>query len=82
MDGSKFNLLRFKYELKQLVKKILRYDYRAYKKYLKEEQLSEEEREMQRQRRFQSMPLISIVVPLIDTKKKYLDETYKNLLKK
>lgn len=69
MDGSKFNLLRFKYELKQLVKKILRYDYRAYKKYLKEEQLSEEEREMQRQRRFQSMPLISIVVPLIDTKK-------------
>ena len=80
MDGSKFNLLRFKYELKQLVKKILRYDYRAYKKYLKEEQLSEEEREMQRQRRFQSMPLISIVVPLIDTKKKYLDETINSIL--
>lgn len=80
MNSSRYNLLRFKYELKQLVKKILRYDYRAYKKYLKEEKLSKEEKEMQEQRVFQSMPLISIVVPLVNTQKKYLDETISSIL--
>ena len=80
MKNSRYNFLRLKYELKQLVKKIIRYDYRAYRKYLRRIELIEKENNVQRQEGFKRKPLISIVVPLFDTSEKYLNDTISSVL--
>ena len=72
--------------LKKIVKGILRYDQRIYNKYVKQELLSEQEKNEQRNYVFQQMPLISIIIVAANVHGHYSDniiqsiihQTYKN----
>lgn len=66
---KKFGLKNF---LKHCYKKVTKYEYRRYKAYLKDNQLSAVEMAAQFNRNFSYEPKISIVVPLYKTPEKYL----------
>lgn len=54
--------------------KIFKIDENDYKRWLKKNSLTQDEIEAQKRKKFEKMPLISIVVPLYKTPKQYLKE--------
>ena len=65
----------------KIYKKITHKEERKYEKWIRENELSKEEIEMQKNRKFIKEPKFSIVIPLYKTPEKYLREIVESILK-